>query len=340
MEGSSSVVFKLTHGGGPEPVLELKRVFEAAQEDPAGVTWIATRKPGSKFTASPDSELLAFAQERAGKALALRARIVSRHETLPSNTLVTDMYEDYKDSFRAYWKITDVRLGEVLVEELPGTTRAGLRIADAFRSQLSFAYWLPAPPDECGPAPQPLPVPGFAAVRRSVISSSPLHGVDFSGAHELSGRNGKIWIASWYPDRDFVELRSGGSDPGFDRVGLAGKVVEGSGTWVIDFPFGPPADVAEAAAGTHGTITLIGVGATTREHFATNSGKHCGKPVCGGRRRGTSTTCTELLGSRSSSNCTARPSQEAVMSFAPWTKQAETGHASSRFTASAWPIPS
>ena len=52
-------------------VLELKRVFEAAQEDPAGVTRIATRKPGSEFTASPDSEVLAFAQERAGNALAL-----------------------------------------------------------------------------------------------------------------------------------------------------------------------------------------------------------------------------------------------------------------------------
>lgn len=57
----------------------------------------------------------------------------------------------------------------------------------------------------------------------------------------------KIWIASWYPERDFVALRSGGAAPGFARVRLAGKVLEGSDTWMIDFPFGPPAEVAEAA---------------------------------------------------------------------------------------------
>ena len=160
----------------------------------------------------------------------------------------------------------DVRLREVLVEELPGTTLAGKRIADAFRSHLSFAYWLPDPCEEHGPAPQVLPAPPrgpaasrakprlaagpplrLATIGRSTRPLLPLHGVDFSGAHEVSGRNGKIWIASWHPERDFVELRSGGADPGFDRVRLARKIVKGGGTWVIDFPFGPPAEVAEAA---------------------------------------------------------------------------------------------
>ena len=258
---TSSIVFRLTRGGGPEPVLELRRVFEAAQEDPAGTTWIATRKSGSSFIRSPDSQLLAFAQERAGHALALTARIASRHETLPSDALVRDMYEEYKNSFRAYWKITNVHLRKVLVEELPGTTLAGKPIADAFRGQLSFAYWLPDSPEEQRavettgardgergrhrvPATQSAAAPGSSAVRGSIV---PLHGVDFSGAQEASGRNGKIWIASWYPNRDFVELRSGAADPGFDRAGLASKIKEGSGTWVIDFPFGPPAEVAEAA---------------------------------------------------------------------------------------------
>ena len=259
----TNVVLKLTRGGGPEPTLELKRVFEAAQEDPAGVTWIATRKPGSAFTARPDSQLLAFARERAGNALVLTARIISRHETLPSDTLVRDVYEDYKDAFRAYWKITDARLRKVSVDELPGTTVAGRSIADAFRGQLSFAYWLPDPPTERGAAPRPVPVLEFTPGRRSVIPLLPLHGVDFSGARETGGRNGKIWIASWYPDRDFVELRSGGADPGFDRVGLADQVIQGSGTWVIDFPFGPPAAVA-AAAGWHSWHEYL---AWCRSHF-------------------------------------------------------------------------
>ena len=256
MKRSSSVVFRLTRGGGPPPVLELQRVFEAAQEDPAGVTWLATRKSASAFTVKPDSEFLAFTLYRAGYALALTARIASRHETLPSDAVVRDMYEEHKDSFRAYWKLMDVRLREVLVEELPGTTLAGKRIADAFRSHLSFAYWLPDPCEEHGPAPQVLPAPPrgpaasrakprlaagpplrLATIGRSTRPLLPLHGVDFSGAHEVSGRNGKIWIASWHPERDFVKLRSGGADPGFDRVRLAGKIVKGGGTWVIDFPF-------------------------------------------------------------------------------------------------------
>ena len=140
----SSIVFKLTRGGGPPPVRELQQVFRAAQKNPRGVTWIASRKRGSRFTAKPDSKLLAFTQKRAGNAvaLALTARIVSREETLPSDADVR-MYEEHKNSFRAYWKIQDVRLEEISVEELPGTTLSGKRIADAFRGHLSFAYWLP-----------------------------------------------------------------------------------------------------------------------------------------------------------------------------------------------------
>ena len=99
-------------------------------------------------------------------------------------------------------------------------------------------------------APETGVVLELVPVRRSEPPTMPLHGVDFSGARETRGRNGKIWIASWYPDREFVELKSGGDDPGFDRVGLAGKIIESGGTWVIDFPFGPAAAVAAEAAWT------------------------------------------------------------------------------------------
>lgn len=247
---TSCIIFRLTREGGPEPVFELNRVFEAAQEHPSGMTWIATRKPGAAFKLSSVSELLAFTEGRAGSALVLRARIIARHESLPADTLVRDMYEDYEEAFRAYWKITEVRLKEMVLEQLPGTTRSGKRVADAFGSQLSFAYWQPDALDDGHaslPEPQPSLAPGFAEVRRRADPLSPLHGVDFSGAHETGGRNRKIWIASWYPDRDFVALSSGGADPGFDRAGLADRILEGNGTWVIDFPFGPPAIVAAAA---------------------------------------------------------------------------------------------
>ncbi|MCY3837914.1 MAG: DUF429 domain-containing protein [Gammaproteobacteria bacterium] len=70
--------------------------------------------------------------------------------------------------------------------------------------------------------------------------------VDFSGGREVAGRNGKIWIASWHPD-DGVVLECGADEPGFGRAGLAERILNDGGIWVLDFPFGPPAPVAVAA---------------------------------------------------------------------------------------------
>lgn len=244
------VAFKLTRQGGPDPVRELQRVFEAAQDDPEGLSWVATRKPGAGFTTRPNSQLLAFALDDKGNCLSLTARVVSRHGTLPRAALVRDMYEEYEDVFRAYWRIGEVNLKRISYEDLPGTTaEGGLRIPDAFRrGQMSFAYWLPGPSAYASTSGSRVdPAPVSPAVRHTDSPTAPLHGVDFSGAREAGGRNGKIWIASWHPDRRFVQLKSGGEDPGFDRSDLATIIVEGGGTWVVDFPFGPPAAVAEVA---------------------------------------------------------------------------------------------
>ncbi len=216
------------------------------------MSWIATRKPGAAFSARADSRLLAFADGGEGRCWTLTARVISRSGALPSDALARDIYRDYEGVFRAYWKITDVDLKLIPYGDLPGTTLKGLRIPDAFRrSQLSFAYWTPGPAFETyvrahRPAPTPTPPGGLGPGSPTV----PLHGVDFSGARETGGRNRKIWIASWYPDRNFVELTSGGDDPGFDRRQFAAMVIGGGGTWVVDFPFGPPAAVAEAAGWT------------------------------------------------------------------------------------------
>lgn len=216
------------------------------------MSWIASRKPGAGFSARADSRLLAFADGGEGTSWALTARVISRHGTLPSDAAARDIYGDYEGDFLAYWKITEVDLRRVPYADLPGTTLKGLRIPDAFRrSQLSFAYWIPGPAFDGdvrthrrATAPTP---PGGSGPGSPTV---PLHGVDFSGARETGGRNRKIWIASWYPDRNFVELTSGRDDPGFDRRQFAAMVIRGGGTWVIDFPFGPPAAVAEAAGWT------------------------------------------------------------------------------------------
>ena len=244
----SNVILRLTPEGGPPPVPELQRVFYAAQEDPAGVSWIATRKPGAEFVARPDSRLLAFARDEAGNTLLLTARVLTRRRALPPDALVRDMYENWQCEFGTYWKISEVHLKWITYNELPGTTTKGVRIPDAFRSPLPFAYWLPDPPADSDKLAHRFgPAPALPAVQSTSSRGLPLHGVDFSGARESGGRNGKIWIASWYPDREFVELVSGGDDPGFNRRELADRVLGRGGIWVLDFPFGPPAVVAEAA---------------------------------------------------------------------------------------------
>ena len=54
----SHVAFKLTRQGDPDPVRELRRVFEAAQDEPTAVRRVATRKPGAGFTTRPESQPL------------------------------------------------------------------------------------------------------------------------------------------------------------------------------------------------------------------------------------------------------------------------------------------
>ena len=91
------------------------------------------------------------------------------------------------------------------------------------------------------------PRSGRPAAAQNDTLKSPIHGVDFSGAQEKNGKNPKIWIASWHPEAEEIELDCGGDGAGFDRCGLAHKIIAGSGTWVIDFPFGPPSLLASAA---------------------------------------------------------------------------------------------
>ena len=247
----SNIEFKLTEGGGPDPIAELEGVARISDEAPDGVSWIASRKPGTTFKARGDSRLLAFARVSGTDVLALTARIIARYEAMPAEVLVGDMYEPYGDVFHAYWQIGDVRLRRSPLAELPGTTERGKAIGQAFRGSLSFAYWKPAAwPEAEGSIAQAAAADAVPPTPRTRKLALPLHGVDFSGAREVGERNGKIWIASWDPDDGVVNLKCGGDAPGFGRAGLARKIAADGGLWVLDFPFGPPAPIATAAGWT------------------------------------------------------------------------------------------
>lgn len=242
------VVLKLALGGGPEPKDELRRVYCAAQNDVEGRSWIATRKPGARFTVAPDSRLLAFAQLTKAEVLVLTAYVDDRCAEMPDHPLARDMYGDYENHFQAYWRIRDVELNVMARTDLPGKTLQGKSLSEAFIGHLSFAYWRPGvqlerPALRMRTSEERAPAP----VRLRGIEAVPLHGVDFSGATETNGRNRKLWVASWYPDRGAVSLECGDDGHGFGRIDLAERIVDEGGMWVIDFPFGPPAAIADAA---------------------------------------------------------------------------------------------
>lgn len=251
------IAIKLTAGGGPEPQDEIRRIYEASQDGENGTSWIATRKLGVSFSLSPNSQLLAFTLLPIAEALVLTAKIVDRQTELPSDPIVRELYGHYSGEFEAFWKICDVELTKMAISKLPGKTLSGKSLADAFSSQLSFVYWIPngkftqkrlAAPQNNPPYSQPAKTSSqrnHRILQRTL--AVPLHGVDFSGAREENGRNQKLWIASWHPDQQFVSLKCGGEGCGFNRNDVAKKILKEGSLWVIDFPFGPPEQVAIAA---------------------------------------------------------------------------------------------
>ena len=244
------IAIRLTKKGGPEPLEEIQRVYKAAQDDAANSSWIATRKSGRGFTASPDSQLIAFTSLPKGEVRVLKARIECRCMTMPDDPLARDMYGELKNQFHAYWRIRDVEHPVSMARtDLPGKVTSGKSVAEAFESQLSFAYWDPGTGGRMAEKPRlrKREKRAFRSIRRLRAPAVPLYGVDFSGAKEKAGRNRKLWIASWRPDQQFVSLECGGDDPGFGRRALGERIVREGGLWVIDFPFGPPSAVACAA---------------------------------------------------------------------------------------------
>ena len=139
------IAVKFTRGGGPEPLVELGRIYEAALGSRRNCSWVATRRPGAGFVATPNSRLLAFASESKGMVQALTARIVCRCSAMPDDPFAKDMYGDFEDEFVAYWRVREVtHLGSMAVTQLPGMMPSGKSVADAFSGSLSFAYWLPS----------------------------------------------------------------------------------------------------------------------------------------------------------------------------------------------------
>ena len=249
---------KLTSEGGPPPFQELERVARVAEENPVGVTYLATRKTGRSLRIGDDSTCLAFAVAGDGRVRFLRGRIVSRRDQLPPDGLLLDMYEGH--GFGVFWQLRDVTLVDLDgLHLVPGVSaRSGKTAAEAFTGSLTFAYWrlqdaAARPPEPAPTQHPPAPSAGREPARWGdlPVPTVSLHGVDFSGARERQGRNPKLWIASWEAGSDEVILDWGGDEErGFTRTALAERIARSRGLWVLDFPFGPARDVAAAMGWT------------------------------------------------------------------------------------------
>ncbi len=248
------IAIKLTVGGGPEPQNEIYQIYKASQEN--GTSWIATRMPGKHFRLSPHSQILAFTPLPNARVIMLSAKIVGRYEELPDDPVAQDLYGDYKAVFSAYWKIRNAELSKLEASQLPGRTQNDKPLHHAFSGQSSFVYWIPdaKPPtrkkveatSEPHQRPQTTDI-SQSSIQLQQLPTVPLYGVDFSGAREVNGRNQKLWIANWHPDNEYVSLRCGTDDDGLDRRGIAEIILQEGGLWVMDFPFGPPQEVALSA---------------------------------------------------------------------------------------------
>ena len=242
------LAIKLTEAGGPDPLNELHRVYKAAEDSADGTSWIATHKPGSEFRKSSDSRLLALARQSKAEALVLTAKIDAQCTEMPEDPLALDMYGDYRREMKAYWKISDVSLNCTAMADLPGKSLRGKSLSDAFSGSASFLYWQPPPhSDRHTPPERMLRRCACDSLHRRDAPAVSLHGVDFSGGTENNGHNRKLWIASWGPDHPSVSLECGADGTGFGRRELAERIIREGGLWVIDFPFGPPAAVADAS---------------------------------------------------------------------------------------------
>lgn len=141
------VATQLTKRGGPEPLSELQRIYDAARDEAQGACWIATRKPGVAFVQGVDSRMLAFARQGDDVVSVLTGKIDSRTTELPDDPMARDLYGDFRDQFRAFWRLRDVELASMPMKELPGKTlKSGVPLSRAFKGNLSFAYWQPPAP--------------------------------------------------------------------------------------------------------------------------------------------------------------------------------------------------
>lgn len=145
MPQKQHVAIKLTEGGGPEPLMELQRIYEAARTGAQGASWIATRKPGVAFVQDAESRMLAFARAPMAQdsVCVLHARIDRRSGEAPDDPVAKDLYGERAHDFHAFWRITDVGLAWMPWEELPGETIHGTPLPRAFKGSASFVYWHP-----------------------------------------------------------------------------------------------------------------------------------------------------------------------------------------------------
>ncbi len=269
------IIFRLSPGGGPPPEAEL--LFHAQRAREYGYTWVGLRRSMNAARIERGrSRLYLITSAAEPRKIVLRGIVREASDRRPDDELLRDFYRDHH--FPAWWRIDHVECMTVDFDAL------GLRMTDGRRYD---AKWLrlrqpvnylqptpdwPAEATDAGDAgvlreQRPLHIgavriateldlvaPSLTRADPTVTGLDPppshtplevqtLHAVDWSGGGDFDAANSKLRYARWDLRNDRVTVMP----PTLSRKSILEMIRTRSGLWVLDFPFGLPAELLCAA---------------------------------------------------------------------------------------------
>jgi hypothetical protein len=264
----NDIIFRLSPRGGPPPETEILFHAQRAQED--GDTWVGLRRDrNANRIHCGISRLYLITSQVQHRKLVLRGIVRDVISTRPKDQRVNDIYHGYE--FEAWWRISDV---EGLTTEFDGL---GLHMTDGkpydsrwLSRRQSFNYLSPTntwPSDaqdstaamleeKAGELCDDLVAPiltekaqfrGFSQPSNVLArpTNGTIHAVDWSGAGASLSLNPKIRYARW----DFTNRASKVAvwSNALSRNDILRMIPENRGLWILDFPFGLPAELMRRA---------------------------------------------------------------------------------------------
>jgi hypothetical protein len=269
------IIFRLSPGGGPPPEAEL--LFHAQRAREYGYTWVGLRRSmNAARIECGKSRLYLITSAAEPKKTVLRGIVREASNRRPDDELLRDFYRDH--DLPTWWRIDHVECVTVDFDAL------GLRMTDgrpydttwlSIRQPVNYLQPSPDWPAEAADAadagvlreeqsmrtgdvriaeefefvapPVTRADPAVAGLEppssQTPLDAPALHAVDWSGGGGFAAPNTKLRYARWDLRTGHVTLMP----PPLSRKLILEMIRTRPGLWVLDFPFGLPAELLRAA---------------------------------------------------------------------------------------------